>query len=442
MRKYKYLFFVFCFLVSGGLPAQENSTDSTSLVQSRLYTPATVPSPKVYGQEFYVSDPDGILREDVVANLNQLCHELYRMVEVEMAVVLIGGFDEDKWWAADFCQELFNLWGIGSSERNTGVLLFFSLGTRDIRIHTGYGMEGLLPDAVCDRIIDNNIQFLSDGDYNTGIWRIAVGISGELVTDKAKEELLLGWSPKRYDPDDDLVYHYLYISLIILIWLTVLALYKLRKVEEASFKERPQLIDKSENLQHGVGCLSLFFPLTLPFLYFAYRKQRKSLKDIPFDCPACGTKMTKLSQETFENIGSEPQKTESRLNIFTFDYWQCPSCGQTEPVRYKGKAYSKYKDCKNCGEHAVAYRDCAVKIAPTYDKRGEGQKRFQCEICGDITYVSYSIPSHYEREQERIREQQRREAERHSSYSGGGSRSSGGSWGGGSSGGGGAGRKF
>lgn len=441
MKKQLFLFVLLCFIAPVSVWAQESSEPAEDAL-TRLYTPANVPSPKVYGQEYYVSDPDGILREEVVANLNQLCHELYRMVEVEMAVVLIGGFDEDKWWAVDFCQELFNLWGIGSSDHNTGVLLFFSLGTRDIRIHTGYGVEGLLPDAVCDRIIGNNIQFLSDGDYNTGIWRMAVDIANELLTDQAKEELLLGWSPKHYESDDDPVYHYLYISLIILILLTVWALYKLRKVEKSSFKERPQLIDKSENLQHGVGCLSLFFPLTLPFLYLAYRKQRKAMRDLPYACPACGAKMNKLPQETLEEIGSEPQKIENRLRIFTFDYWQCPDCGHTESARFKGKAYSNYSDCKNCGEHAVAYRDCAVKIAPTYDKRGEGSKRYQCEVCGNVTFVSYSIPSHYEREQERIREQQRREAERHSSYSGGGSRSSGGSWGGGSSGGGGAGRKF
>ena len=444
MKKYLALALTLCCLAPALMKGQDvDSVATNQSTQPRYYTPTSVPDPKVFGQEYYVSDPDRFLRPATIDAINSICHNLYQSVEVELAVVLVGNFDEEKWWAADFCQQLFNSWGIGGSERNTGVLLFFSYGTRDIRIHTGYGMEGLLPDAVCDMIIADNIYALSDGDYNKGILGMVQGIADQLLTKEAKEELLLGWTPKRYNSDDDLIYHYIYLSFILLIVMTSIALSRINKAGKASFEKRPAIIEKTDNLSKGIGCLSVFFPLTLPFLFFAFRKQRKTLRDVPYDCPGCGKKMQKLPKEDFDRVSSEADKIENRLHIFQFDYWQCPSCGETHAARFKDKAYSRYSDCKQCGEHAVAYRDCTVKVQPTYSERGEGSKRYQCEVCGNVSYVPYSIPSLFEREQERIREQQRKEAERRSSYSGGSSRSSSsGSWGGGRSGGGGAGRKF
>ncbi len=428
-----------CLLAPVSMPAQADGDTPSADERTRLYTPATVPSPKVYGQQYYVSDPDRFLRPTMTDSLNRLCHDLYRTTEAELAIVLISGFDEDKWWASSFCQELFNSWGIGSGDRNTGVLLFFSLGTRDIRIHTGRGVEGLLPDAVCDMIIDNHIQSLSAGDYNTGIWGMANGIVNQLLTDQARQELLLGWTPKRHNDEDDLTYIYLYISLILLIILTIRVMVKWRKIEKASFDKRPQLIDKTENAQMGLGCLSFLFPLTLPFLYYAYRKQRKTLKDLPYSCPSCGGKMNRLPEEDFEKKAKEAHQIENKLHIFKFDYWECPLCGTTEVARFKDRSYNLYRDCAACGEHAMVYKDYKVTLQPTYDKRGEGSKRFVCQVCGNEKFVTYSIMSLHERELERIREQERRESERYSSSGGG---SSSGSWGGGSSGGGGAGRKF
>lgn len=439
MNRYLYLF-LFCCFVPLYIAAQDNDNAQSEEPRLRLYTPASVPSPKVYGQEYYVSDPDGILRPTLIDSLNRVCHSLYRTVEVEMAVVLIGGFDEDKWRAVDFCQELFNGWGIGGAERNTGVLLFFSLGTRDIRIHTGYGMEGLLPDAVCDMIIDDNIESLSAGDYNAGIWGIAYDIADQLLTKEAKEELLLGWTPKRHKEEDDWMYFYLLLSLILLIVMTLVVLRKWDKISKASFDKRPDLIIGSKNLQNGLGCLSLLFPLTLPFLFMKYRKQRLSLSDLPYTCPSCGNEMKRMPADTVEQIGSETDKIENRLHIFRFDFWKCPSCGEVHTARFRDKTYDRYQDCKNCGEHALAYIESNVKKQPTYHERGEGNKTYACAVCGHKTFVPYSIPSLYEREQQRIREQLR-ETARRSSYSSGSSRSSG-SWGGGRSGGGGAGRKF
>lgn len=62
-------------------------------------------------------------------------------------------------------------WGIGgSSENDNGVLLYVARDDRQIRIQTGYGTEGFLPDVKAKRIIDNVITpAFRNGDFYGGI---------------------------------------------------------------------------------------------------------------------------------------------------------------------------------------------------------------------------------------------------------------------------------
>src|SRR5690606_24107109 len=48
-------------------------------------------------------------------------------------------------------------WGLGSKERHDGALLIVALAERTVRIEVGRGLEGRLPDALCARIIREEI---------------------------------------------------------------------------------------------------------------------------------------------------------------------------------------------------------------------------------------------------------------------------------------------
>ena len=53
-------------------------------VFSNVYTVESVPDPKKSGQEYYVSNPDGVLSGQTVSSLNQRCANLDKSVEVEL----------------------------------------------------------------------------------------------------------------------------------------------------------------------------------------------------------------------------------------------------------------------------------------------------------------------------------------------------------------------
>src|ERR1700730_8780667 len=57
----------------------------------------------------------------------------------------------------DFGYRLGRAWGIGEKGKNTGALLVVAPSERAVRIEVGYGLEGLLTDALSRSIIERDI---------------------------------------------------------------------------------------------------------------------------------------------------------------------------------------------------------------------------------------------------------------------------------------------
>lgn len=60
-------------------------------------------------------------------------------------------------------------WGIGTKEKNNGVVILVSKDDHKARIETGYGMEGVLPDITAKEIIDDRmVPYFKQDDYYRG----------------------------------------------------------------------------------------------------------------------------------------------------------------------------------------------------------------------------------------------------------------------------------
>lgn len=228
------------------------------------YTPESLPNPQATAGSF-VCNPDGIIPAEQAQQIDQLCRSLKQQTEAELAVIAIA--DADGYEAADFAQQVFNRWGIGSAERNSGVMILLITGSRDIRIHTGGGMEGLLPDALCDQIIEEDmLAYLSNGQWGEGLMAGAQTISSKLTTDAAKAELLLGWTPATSDVSDTII-AYLIFSLLALIAISILVYRDTQPREGETELVRLQR-------QSGGWALTrvaaIFFPLTVALLCLWY----------------------------------------------------------------------------------------------------------------------------------------------------------------------------
>lgn len=115
-----------------------------------------------------MSNPDGILSPAAVDSIDRMAYGLRQSGIAEIAVVAVGSIGGSDVFT--FAHSLFQKWGIGSSEHNNGLLIFLVLDEREIRFITGYGLEGVLPDALCRRIQSQYmLQPFREGDWDGGM---------------------------------------------------------------------------------------------------------------------------------------------------------------------------------------------------------------------------------------------------------------------------------
>lgn len=104
----------------------------------------------------YVNDYTSTLTLDQIASLDTKIENFKQVSSNEIAVVIIPSLDGDV--IENVSQELFETWGIGGKENNNGVLLLVAMEDRKTRIHTGYGLEGALPDVLVAHMLDEIIR--------------------------------------------------------------------------------------------------------------------------------------------------------------------------------------------------------------------------------------------------------------------------------------------
>lgn len=92
----------------------------------------------------------------------------------------------------DYGYRLGRAWGIGREKEDDGVILLVAPNERKVRIETGYGAEGFLPDILAGRIIRNDIlPRFREGDMAAGIMAGADSVLKQmsLPADQAQESV-------------------------------------------------------------------------------------------------------------------------------------------------------------------------------------------------------------------------------------------------------------
>ncbi len=116
----------------------------------------------------YVTDRAGVLDGRAEA-LNARLEEFERETSNQMLVWVDRRIPEN-FTLEEFTVAAARKWAAGQAGKNNGVVLFVFTEDRKMRIEVGYGLEGVLPDALAHRIQEEEIlpRFRS-GDYAGGI---------------------------------------------------------------------------------------------------------------------------------------------------------------------------------------------------------------------------------------------------------------------------------
>jgi uncharacterized protein len=115
-----------------------------------------------------VTDAAGVLSESDKSALEQKLVSIDDSTSNQIVVVLIKSLNDRP--VEEYATKLFRSWGIGNKKMNNGILLLISVEDRKVRIETGYGLEGAIPDIVADDIIRKRIApAFKAGNYYKGI---------------------------------------------------------------------------------------------------------------------------------------------------------------------------------------------------------------------------------------------------------------------------------
>lgn len=133
-------------------------------------------------KDFYVNDFADLIDDAVENNIKNI-NSNYENTEEKPQIVVVTvpnlqGLDENK-----YAVELFEKWKIGNKDYNNGLLVLLSLEERRIKIEVGYGLEGAITDSESGRILDDSLEYLSEGDYSTGLenifYQLAIRVNEE-----------------------------------------------------------------------------------------------------------------------------------------------------------------------------------------------------------------------------------------------------------------------
>jgi len=84
----------------------------------------------------------------------------------------------------DYCYRVAQAWGVGQTKLSNGAVLFVFVQDHKMRIQTGYGLEGALPDITCEQILDYEMKpRFKQGDYAGGL---RAGINAMIAATKGE----------------------------------------------------------------------------------------------------------------------------------------------------------------------------------------------------------------------------------------------------------------
>jgi len=116
----------------------------------------------------YVLDQASLLSSAARAQLSRALAQFEAQTSSQVLVATFPSLEQES--LEDFSIRLAERWQAGQKGKDNGVILLIFQAERLLRIEVGYGLEGVLPDALAGTIISNDITPLfREGEYEQGI---------------------------------------------------------------------------------------------------------------------------------------------------------------------------------------------------------------------------------------------------------------------------------
>jgi len=458
-------------------------------------------NPKTQGNS-YVSDAAAFLRPETIHKADSILAQLNREKKAQVAVVLVSSIGRAV--PKDIATQLFRKWGLGDQVTNNGLLILLVKDQRRIEFEIGYGLEGILPDIITQRIQQEvMIPALKTGNYDAavleGLARIAATFTeyDQQVASAGAESDNAGAADQQ-DP------RLIFVILLLVVYLIAISFYAAFTPKKGMFKQSPLLLRLF--MIFGpmllVVLLAAFSPVKINYwvvllliylcwaIYYSYNipvRQRKGIKKtsgtgrnksyealrdattddgiyvllfpfpvLLFHYLSVRNQLSAIRYAPFKAdqckgvmwlvkkdrnaLLSETEQLEEKLGGLTYDIWQCDQNDFVVKLPYT-EAGDKVCFCKKCKNYTAVRVKRTVEIKASTRHAGSGYNDYVCRNCAAVFSQDFTLAKKLSGTFTTNNNGNSRSSSG-SSSSGSGSSSSGGSWGGGSSGGAGSGSNW
>ena len=131
----------------------------------------------------YFNDYAHVVSTGTASQLNQTLENFERQSSDQILVAIFPKMQSDS-SIEDYTVRVARSWQAGQKAKNNGAVLFVFVQDHKMFLQVGYGLEGVLPDALCKRIIVEQItpRFKAgdfDGGLTAGVQSILAATKGE-----------------------------------------------------------------------------------------------------------------------------------------------------------------------------------------------------------------------------------------------------------------------
>jgi uncharacterized protein len=372
------------------------------------YTVQSIPNPITTDAHAYVSNPDGILKPETVQEINYMLDSLKAQTGAEVAVVLVNSIGQSE--LNSFATELFTTWGIGKAKQDNGLVVLFVLDQRKVKFEVGYGLEGVLPDAICKRIQTQAMTpEFKNGNYDAGMLAGMQYIQSYIRKEPVAAKVVTPIPWNEILPFA--IALYLILTLFTWVWISN-SIQKVRKNPKlvsniARYKaiknEKAGILSLVAIMLPVIGFVGILFfsqpvflilliPIpftTIPGNIYGKLMMLKIRRE-PIPCTVCDGKMHILTEKQEDVHLKLAQKFEEQLHAIDYDVFVCDKC-DNQAIFSLDKP-SAYSECPKCGTKAFILKEKRTLVSPTYISAGTERTVYHCKFCGHEENHNNNIP--------------------------------------------------
>ncbi len=156
---------------------------TVSLVSVVVFCTFLVCAAPSHTTQFYVNDYADVLSAETETEILNTALSLNNETTAQVVVLTVPDLGGEE--ISDFAVETLRSWGIGSEDKDNGVIIVLAIEERQVWVSVGYGLEGTLTDIRTGQLQDQYaMPYYRNDDFDTGTLMLFNAIVNEIRTEE------------------------------------------------------------------------------------------------------------------------------------------------------------------------------------------------------------------------------------------------------------------